>query len=232
MSEKSNVTKEWIEGAWAKYPPKKLENGNIVFGPVRLAFVNLVGEQKKTKAGNLKSWGAVLLFPDCADLKLLKTEATAKLKEKAPLALTNKAIAEKYHNPFKKQDSFVDTKTGNLYEGFVEGRTAISMNSPGSQPPVVNQRLAPVIDEKSCYSGVWAMVTASPCSWFKVDGNEGPNFYLQSVMIVQDDESLGGSGSSNPNKDFEGINLSSDVNPAAAFGAADTNGEEPVDIFA
>ena len=52
-----------------------------MFGPVRLAFVNLVGEQKKTKAGNLKSWGAVLLFPDCADLKLLKAEATAKLKE-------------------------------------------------------------------------------------------------------------------------------------------------------
>ena len=95
--------------------------------------------------------------------------------------------------------------------------------------------MAPIIDKKHVYSGVWAIVTLAP-KWFDVSTNKGPTFYLQSVMVVADDESLGGTGSANPNSDFAGVKIDATVNPSAAFenmkpadgGAAATGG---VDLF-
>lgn len=219
MAEKTKMTREWIDRVWKDNPCQLLPNGNIRTGPVRLGFVNLVGEPQKDKTGKEKSRGVVLLFPDLGgpvDISVLVAAATEIYKEKAPAALTNAALMAKLNNPFKKQGDYID-KDGNIYDGFVEGRTCISSNSPGSQPPVVDQNLTPLISHRDVHSGVWAIVTLA-AKWFDVDTNKGPTFYLQSVMVVADDENLGGTGSANPNTDFAGVKIDAAVNPAAAFG--------------
>lgn len=228
MGEKTKMTPDWVARVTAANQPKKLPNGNIlVFG--RLAFVNLL-ERPKRQDGSEGSYGAVVLLPSETDLSLLKDEAKALFQEKAPAALTNKAIAAKYHNPFKKQDDQVDKKTGALYDGFVEGRICLSVNSSQSQPPVVNQKMAPITDKTKVYSGCWGIVSIRP-AWFKVQGNEGPTFYLQQVMVVADDESLGGVGRADP-RDFQGVSIEANVNLDDAFGGEVAGEDEPADIFA
>ena len=230
MAEKTNMTKEWVDGVVAKYPPKKLDNGDIrLFG--RFAFFQVVGDKPKDKEGKERAWGLVLLIPEGTDMSLPKEEAKALFQEKAPQALTNPDLAKKFNNPFKKQDDYVNTETGDLYDGFVKGRLAMSFNSSKSQPPVVDQRMVPIIDKKDAYSGMWGFVSVKP-QWFDVGSNKGPTFYLQSVMKVADDESLGGVGRANPNQAFGDISISADVNPADAFGAASPPADEEVDMFA
>jgi hypothetical protein len=82
---------------------------------------------------------------------------------------------------------------------------------------VVDQNLAPIVDKRHVYSGCWVIPTVI-AKWFDVGTNKGPTFYLQSVMVVADDENLGGTGSANPNADFAGVKIDQTVNPAAAFG--------------
>jgi hypothetical protein len=212
-----------------KYPPIKLANGDVrIFG--RFAFVNVLERPKPGADGKERAYGLVLLIPSGTDLKLLKDEAKALFQEKAPIALTNKAVAEKYHNPFRKQDDFVDTKTGALYDGFVAGRTCMAFNSSQSQPPVVNQRMAPITDKADVYSGCWGFVTVRP-AWFKVSGNEGPTFYLQAVMVATTDDSLGGVGRADPKAAFGDISITSDINPSDQFGLASPPEDEETDIF-
>lgn len=233
MAEKSNMKREWIERAWKDNPCVKLSNGNVRTGPVRLGFANLLERPKPGSDGKERAYGTVLLFPDGVDLSVLKNEAKAILQENAPASLTNKAIFDKLNNPFKDQGGFVD-KEGNIYDGFVPGRIAISANSSKSQPPVVDQKMAPIIDRRHVYSGCWAIVTLAP-RWFDVGTNKGPTFYLQSVMVVADDENIGGAGAANPNADFAGVKVDAALNPAAAFGAegatAGATEEAPFDVF-
>lgn len=234
MAEKTQMTAEWIARVAADNPVQQLANGNyLVF--CRLAFANILERGKPQPPKTEGSYGAVLLLPDVLDLTPLKQAVVDLLKENAPAALANQALADKLNKPLKKQDSFVNTKseTGELYDGFVPGRFCISANS-GNQPPCVDQRMAPIVDKSKCYSGVWAIVTIT-AKWFDVGTNKGPTFYLQSVMVVADDTSLGGVGSANPNDDFKGVKIDQAVNPAAAFGAeghtAGGNSAAAVDLF-
>lgn len=231
MAEKTRVSQEWIDRAWKQNPPKMLDGGNVLFGPVRLAFANLLERPKPGSDGKERAYGATLLIPPGVDISLLKKAATDLFREKAPIALTNKAVASKYHNPFKDQGSVVDKKTGGLYDGFVEGRLCISANTQ-SKPPVVGPNNAPIIDKARVYSGCWAYVAVAP-RWFKVEGNEGPTFYLQSVMVVADDENLGGVGAANPSRDFAGLKVDPLLDSSELFESsaeqASAGGE--VDIF-
>lgn len=234
MAEKTQMTEEWMDRVWNENQPRLIpETGNVVmFG--RGAFVNVI-ERSKDKAGVERSFGLVLLLPPKKEPTLLKNIAIEMFKEKAPAALTNKALMDKYHNPFKKQDTFIDKKTGHLYDGFVAGRNCMSFNSPSSKPACFDQRMNVIDDKKRCYSGAWMIVSVFP-KWLKRDEKEGPNFYLQQVMIVADDEVLGGDGaggSFNPQADFGGVKIDASVNPADAFGTGVTAGgeTEDVDIF-
>lgn len=218
MAEKSKMKREWIERVWTDNPCVLLPNGNIRLGPSRAAFVNLLERPKPGADGKERAFGMVILLPDLAgpvSIKPLTDAATELYKENNPAALTNKAILDKLNNPFKKQEGYVD-KDGKMYDGFVEGRICISSNS-SSQPPVVDQNLAPIVDKRHVYSGCWVIPTVI-AKWFDVGTNKGPTFYLQSVMVVADDENLGGTGSANPNADFAGVKIDQTVNPAAAFG--------------
>lgn len=219
MAEKTKMTREWIERVWKDNPAVVLPNGNIRLGPSRAAFVNLLERPKPGADGKERAFGVVILLPELGgpvNIDVLQNEVKALFTEKAPQALTNKELFSKLNNPFKKQGAQVD-KDGNIYDGFVEGRICISANSSKSAPPVVDQNLAPITDKRDVYSGCWIIPTLA-CRWFDVGTNKGPTFYLQSVMVVADDENLGGVGTANPNSDFAGVKIDAAVNPAAAFG--------------
>jgi len=229
MAEKTNMTQEWVDKIVAAYPPEKLPNGDIrLFG--RFAFCNVLERPKPGADGKERAYGLVLLLPEKTDLTVPKTVVKEMLEEKAPLALDNPEVFKKFNNPFKKQEAYVDGE-GKPYEGFVPGRTAMSFNSPKTQPPAYNQRMAPITDKKDIYSGCWGFVSVIP-QWFDVGTNKGPTFYLQQVMVVATDESLGGSGRPDPKAAFGGISIDASVNPSDAFGVSGPPADEPaVDIF-
>lgn len=218
MAERSTMTTEWIQRVWEKIPCVKLDDIHYRTGPVRLAFANILERGKPMPPKTEGSFGAVLLFPEGADISILKLARKELVTEKAPAALTNEAILKKLNNPFKDQGDFVNSKspTGELYDGFVAGRACISANS-NSQPQCVDQRMVPVTDKKDVYSGCW-VIPILTAKWFDVGTNKGPTFYLDSVMVVAHDENIGGTGGVNVNKAFAGVEIDADVNPAAAFG--------------
>lgn len=224
MSEKTRMTDEWIERVWKDNPCHIAANGEIITGPVRLAFCNVLERPKPGQDGKERAYGTVLLFPEGVDLGPLKDAAMALFKEKAPQVLANPKLASKFHNPFKQQGDFLDAKLGEPYDGFVDGRTAISANSSQTKPVVVDIRGAPIVDKARVYSGCWAIV-ALRAGWIGRDDNKGPTFYLQSLMVVADDENLGGVGSSNPQVSFAGVKIDQTVNPAGLFGEADADEE-------
>ena len=242
MAEKTRMTPEWIRRVWADNPCTVLSNGNVRTGPVRLGFVNILQRPKPGADGKERAYGAVLLFPDLAliggqaALAPLQQAVIAQFKENAPVALQNQAMLSKYHNPFKKQDTFVDLSTGEIYDGFAEGRICISANSSQSQPGCFDINQAPITDKSRCYSGAWAIAALRP-DWINRDEKKGPTFYLQSVMVVADDENLGGAGPSNPSVDFGGVKIDPTVNPAGMFGdtghtAGGPAAEPAIDLFA
>jgi hypothetical protein len=217
----SRHTQETIARWWAENPMHvSAKSGNLITGPVRLAFCNVLQRPKAGADGKEKAYGSVLLFPfpvtEEAALKPARDAVLALYKENMPAALTNPAIREKLHKPFKDQGSFTSLESGECYAGFTPGLLAISANSSQSQPAVVDQNGAPITEKTRVYSGCWAIVALRP-AWFKVDGNQGPTFYLQSVMVVADDESLGGAGAANPSADFAAVKVDASIAPADLF---------------
>lgn len=234
FKENTRMKPEWITRVWNDNPPTRAPNGNIIIF-ARTAFCNVLQRPKPDADGKEKAYGSVLLIPDFtliggtsepfdiakpSPLTLLQQAVIALYKEKMPAALSNADLRGKLHDPFKKQGTYVNTKSpdGDLYDGFVPGRICISANSSQSQPPVVDQNMAPIIDKSQIYSGCWVLAAIKE-DWIKNPQNPGPTFYLQSLMKVADDNSLGGVGASNPSQDFAGVKIDQTVNPAAAFGS-------------
>lgn len=236
-AEKTRMKPDWITRVWNDNPCQRTENGNIRF-LARTAFCNVLERPKPGSDGKERAYGSVLLIPDLAliggpeALAVLKAAETALLKEKMPGALANPDLRGKLHMPFKRQETYINTKSpeGDLYDGFVPGRVCISANSSQSKPAVVDQNCAPIIDKARIYSGCWVLATVRE-GWITNQQNPGPTFYLQSLMVVADDESLGGVGVSNPSSDFAGVKIDAAVNPAAAFGADPTQSAAAADLF-
>lgn len=223
MGENTRMTREWVERVWGDNPPVKLANGNVRF-LARLAFCNVLERPKPGSDGKEKAYGSVLLLPQeggPVSFELFGQEVAALYKDNMPAALTSEAVRAKLHKPLKDQGTFVNLKdeNGAPYEGFVEGRKCISANSSQSQPYVVDQNGAPIVDKSRIYSGCWALAVVAP-GWIKRADNPGPTFYLQGLIVVADDNSLGGVGASNPTADMAGVKIDATVNPSAAFGGA------------
>lgn len=221
----TNMTPEWVAKVLKDFPFTILENGNLRTCPVRLSFPNLFKRSKPVPPNTEGKYGANLIIPIGADLTLLSQEAGNCARAKWPAIGTPQA--PKLKNPIKPQGEMLK------YEGYIDGGFFITPIGD-RQPPVVDQRMAPITDENRVYPGVWAICAIRPFAYDK-GVNKGVSFGLQSVMIIADDKNLGGGGG-NPAQDFAGVNISSDVNPAAAFGTGATAGQTgaapAVDIFA
>lgn len=207
----TRMSDEWIKRAVGDNPIVLLDNGNYRTCPVRLSFPNIFHMSKPKKANINPSYGANLLFPTCADLKPLEAAVVAVLKEKCPDALsTDPRKKVKVKLPFLDQADMLK------YDGYTEGARYIIATSKQNKPPVVDTRQQHVTDESKVYPGVWAICTVRPF-WYDVDVNKGVSFGLQSVMIVADDESLGG-GSENIADAFSGVKIDAgDVDADALF---------------
>lgn len=208
----TRMSDEWIERAVRDNPVVLLDNGNYRTCPVRLSFPNIFEMSKPKKSGIAPCYGANLLFPTCADLKPLQDGVVAVLKEKCPDALaTDPRKKIKVKLPFLEQDEML------RYQGYTEGGRYIIATSKKNKPTVVDVRQQLVTDESRVYPGVWAICTVRPF-WYDVDVNKGVSFGLQSLMLVADDDNLGG-GSEDISTAFANVKIDAgDVDADALFG--------------
>ena len=206
----TNMTDEWIKAALAKNPCVKLENGNIRTCPVRLSFVHVFKPGKAIEEGKEPKYGVSVLFPVGADISVLQAEARAVAQGKWPKAGTPEG--PKLKGPFLKQDDDAER-----YIGYRPGGVLIRALS-NQRIAVVDQNLAPIVDEARVYPGVWAIVTLRAFA-YDMGVNKGVSFGLQSVMIIADDQNIGGTGQDNPSTDFASVQVDANLNPSALFGA-------------
>lgn len=202
----SRVSEAWVKDLWDRYPCVKLDNGNIRTGAVRLSFPHLFTAQKAMEPGKPDKFTATCLFPAGADLSVLKAEASAVAKAKWPDAGAQGGPT--LHSPFRNQGEKLK------FSGYVDGSVFITASGE-RRPPVVDLNVAPITDESKVYPGVWAFVTLR-CFDFDAKVKKGVSFGLQSVMIIADDDNLGGGGS-DPNADFAGVSIEQSVNPKDLF---------------
>ena len=205
---------EWIQRVWKDNPCVLLDNGNIRTGPVRLAFPDLFQKSKPIPPNDEGKYGANLLFPLGVDLTLLENECLEALT-KAPwyrpgMGGMTMPIKDPAKMPLKDPGGMLK------YAGFQGGARYVIATS-NDKPLVVDSRMSPVTDEAKVYPGVWAITTIRAFTYNK-GVNKGVGFGLQSVMIVADDNSLGGKPPANPQRDFGGVNIDASVNTANYVG--------------
>jgi hypothetical protein len=220
----STLDPRWLAEQMRLNPPKKLDNGNIFSGPVRLAFPN-VFKPREAKAGNPASessagkFGATVLFPLGTDFRIFAEEWTRAAREAFPKNWTPDGKPMGLHSPFHDQaEKTVGVKP---LTGFTPG--AIYMNvSSQYKPQVVDGNMNLIIDESRVYAGVWAFLSLNVYKY--VNLKTGIGFGLQSVMIIADDTKLAGSGS-DPRQDFAGITITAQSNVAEKFNNAPVLGQ-------
>lgn len=221
----TNMSPEWIAKVVRDYPcmpildERGAPTGNFRTCPVRGSFLNIFERSKPIPPNTEGKYGGNLIFPLMADLTVLKVVAAETAKERWPTAGTPQG--PKLRSPFKDQGEM--TK----YEGYVAGGIFLTVTAD-RQPAFVDQRMAPIVDKDKAYPGGWYIASIRPFAYDK-GVNKGVAFGLQSLMFIADDKNLGGGGS-NPNRDFAGISITSDVNPSDAFGSGPA-AEEEVSIF-
>jgi hypothetical protein len=207
----TRMSDDWIERAVKDNPVVLLDNGNYRTCPVRLSFPNIFHMSVPKKPDIQPSYGANLLFPTCASLKPLEEAVVAVLKEKCPDALSSDPRKKvKVKLPFLDQDDMLK------YDGYTEGGRYIIATAKKQKPACVDLRQQIITDESRVYPGVWAVCTVRPF-WYDVGVNKGVSFGLQSLMIVADDDNLGGGGE-NLADAFAGVKLDAgDVDADALF---------------
>lgn len=212
----SKMTDEWIARALALNPMSVLENGNVITMPVRLAFANIFKPAKKQPndaPDKPATYGCAILFPPGADEQIHRVMMPiywAKVRERFPQNIGADGNSFGLHIPFHPQAEKQNQS------GYTPGLTYLNVTSR-FKPQVVDMAMNPIIDEARVYSGVWAILALN-CYHYTDARKKGVTFGLQSVMIVQDDENLGG-GASDPKKDFANVKIDPNYNAAAAFGA-------------
>lgn len=200
----TRMSDAWIERAVKDNPIVLLESGNYRTCPVRLSFPNLFQKSRPIPPNPEGKYGSNLIFPVNADLSILKSAAAQCAKDKWG------ASPPKLRSPFKDQGEMLK------YAGYTEGGIYLACNST-QKPAVVDLKQSIITDETRAYPGVWAICTIRPFTYDQ-SVNKGVAFGLQSVMIVADDESLGG-GSEDVSKAFANVKIDAgDVDADALFG--------------
>lgn len=203
MMNDTRMSDAWIKRAVEDNPIVLLESGNYRTCPVRLSFVNLFKRGKPVEVGQEGKYGANLLFPVDTNLSILKSAAAQAAKDKWG------DKPPKLRSPFKDQGESLK------WGGYTEGGIYLACNST-QKPTVVDTHQQIITDEARAYPGVWAICTIRPFTYDQ-KVNRGVAFGLQSVMIVADDESLGG-GSEDISKAFANVKIDAgDVDADALF---------------
>lgn len=214
----SIVGDAWITQTYKSVPIQRIIDaetntytGEILTGPVRLAFDTLFDlPQPSAKMENPK-YGAALLFPPVADFGVFY-ETYNEVCANEFREHYDAASGQYYglHSPFRDQAE--KAKFG----GFTPGCVFMTCTSK-FKPPVVDTRGNPVVDKSKVYPGVWAICALNAYA-YKDPRKKGVGFGLQSVMLIGDDTKFGG-GAPDPTKTFKGVGGAITA-PALAPGAA------------
>ena len=133
-------------------------------------------------------YSVVMLFPDDADLKELKSKAKAAAKEKFG---KDKGVKLPFNDQGEKD-----------LEGYEEGciyATATSAQKPG----VVDENVEDVIDPGEIYPGRWARATIVAYAW-TFGKKKGVSFGLRNIQLLDHDDNLaGGAGAKSDFSDEE-----------------------------
>jgi hypothetical protein len=192
------------------------KTGNILSGPVRLAFVEtllVAGPQMKSKPDSPLKHSATIMFTPFVDLTIFWEEY---------YRIAASDFADHYnkeYNQYAGLDNPIYDQGAKLkYDGFTPGCMAVNSSS-NYKPPVVDIRNNPIVDPSKVYAGVWAIVSLNAYASGKNTPRKGPRFGLQTVMIVGDDTNLAG-GAPDPRQQFKGVQVKAPVTVApGAFGA-------------
>lgn len=159
--------------------------GDLLTGPVRLAFDNLFDLPPVTATMQNPKFGASLLFSPWADFTLFHEDYNG---------LCAKSFSDYWdastgqfaglYSPFRDQREKIK------FGGFTPGLIFMSSTSK-FKPPVVDINGNPIVDKARVYPGVWAICAVSPYV-FNDPRKKGVAFGLQSVMIIGDDTKFGG----------------------------------------
>lgn len=187
--------------------------GDILTGPVRLAFVDDLWDGSKpdpSNPGKAQTFSATLLFTPLADFKIFYEEYYAELAERFASYYNPHMNPPQYvgvHSPFHDQ-----AEKANKYMGYTPG--CVFLNS-GSQykPPIVDIRGNPIVDKNKIYPGVWAICGVKRYT-YGIGKNPQPKkgvaFGLQTVMLIGDDTRFGG-GAPDAKEMFSGINITAPI---------------------
>lgn len=174
----------------------------------RVAFPQVFEAKQINGQGKAKYSIAMLFDPD----EIKKDDAQQKLfnvmKSMVEVVAKEKwgKVPAKLKKPFKKGDEQISGKTDEIYDGFA-GMIVINAASE-TKPGVVDQEMNPIIELGEFYGGVYAQATITCYAWSHPTGGKGISFGLQNIQKVRDGDSFGG-GKSNPDEDFEAIEVAS-----------------------
>lgn len=221
----SLVGDEWIREMCAANPVQHVinpetgqPNGNILTGPVRLAFCDHLftpGRQMKNKPDSPMKYMTAVLFPPLADLGPLWQEYyRICASDFADTAYAqNGATYYNVDNPVRDQREKIQ------FGGYTPGAMFLNLSS-NFQPAIVDTRGNPVTDPAKAYAGAWAIVAINAYASGKGTPRKGPRFGLVQVMLVGDDKPLAG-GQPDPRQTFQGVNVKPPVAvPGSQFGQA------------
>jgi len=169
--------------------------GDILTGPVRLAFDTLFELPKPSAKIENPKYGASVLFTPYADFTIFYEEYYKVCQREFQDHYQN---GQYYglHSPFRDQAEKMK------FGGFTPGCIFMTCTSK-FKPGVVDTMGNPILDQSKVYPGVWAICSVSPYA-FKDPRKKGVAFGLQSVMLIGDDTKFGG-GAPDPNTTFGGV---------------------------
>lgn len=209
----SVVGDDWIRRACSDNPTKKMEDGYIKSGPIRLAFCDTLYEPKapSNNPNGTPKYSVCALYTPYTDLNVFYTEYYRICGE----------MFREFYNPHMNQYSglenpFHDCATkAHKFEGFTPGLTYINHTSK-FQPAIVDTMKNPITDRSKVFPGAWAILICNAYGYGKSppQPKKGVSFGLQAVMIIGQDTNLSGGGV-DPRQAFAGVNVQPPaINPA------------------
>lgn len=210
----SIVGDAWIQTVASQVPVQRivdpktgLPTGEILTGPVRLAYPNIFQLPKKREGqASEPKFGSSLLFTPYADFSIFYEEYYKACGQFFPEYFDQPT--QQYHglhSPFRDQSEKI--KNG----GFTPGLVFFSSTSK-FKPPVVDGRGNPVVDESKVYPGAWAICAVKPYPYGKnpPQPKKGIGFGLQSVMLIGDDTKFG-NAAPDAKAHYQGINVAAPI---------------------
>lgn len=219
----SNIGDAWIKDACALNPISRVidpktgqPNGNILTGPVRLAFCETLFEPKAMNPMQQAKYGTMALYTPFTDFTIMYEEYYKILAVKFP-----EYYVQQQNQYAGLEVPFHDQAAKIKFAGFTPGCAYIT-HTTRYKPQIVDSRGNPITSPDKVYPGAWAILAVNPYDYGKSppQPKKGVAFGLQQVMIIAEDTKLAG-GAPDPRVTFANVNVKPPVvSPAAAFGNA------------